>query len=317
MDSMSDTAAAPEHNNDDNNNNAGMGLDESYDEVEQLTHKTKKQKVNNDTDNANIDSALLGETQQDQDDNDVSLQDNETNHRDVASAAVSATYDELLRDNAGHHEDIDVSVDESSEVPDTTLQTTQLDGKKTARMPEHTSDTNENENKNNDEDEDDDKSVKEQDGSTRSDVNDDSDSHKKLIKKNRRVITIAGTEEWRQQRKDSHKEVERRRRESINYHINTLSQLLPVRETSKAAILSRAAEYIEKLKVTENANIEKWTLQKLLSEQNASSLATANGKLQEELGNAYKENDFLRKLLEKNHIEIPAMDTDLEKSKDD
>ena len=311
MDSMSDTAAT-EHND----NHSPMGLGESYDEVEQLEHKTKKQKVNNDSENSNIDSALLGETQHDQDDHDrhdendepdVSLQDEETNHRDVAAAAVSATYDELLRDNAVHHVDINVSVDDVNDAPDTTLQTTQLDGKKAPRMAEQATDKND----------DDTKSVKEQDESTRSEENNDSDSQKKLAKKNRRVLTVTGTEEWRQQRKDSHKEVERRRRESINYHINTLSQLLPVRETSKAAILSRAAEYIEKLKETENANIEKWTLQKLLSEQNSSSLATANDKLQEELGNAYKENDFLRRLLEKNNVKIPHMDTDLEKSKDD
>nr|CAI6604201.1 BBF_HP1_G0030710.mRNA.1.CDS.1 [Saccharomyces cerevisiae] len=49
---------------------------------------------------------------------------------------------------------------------------------------------------------------------------------------------------WKKQRKDSHKEVERRRRENINTAINVLSDLLPVRESSKAAILARAAEYI-------------------------------------------------------------------------
>ena len=311
---MSDTAATEQ-----NDNHIPMELEESYDDVEQLNHKSKKQKVNNDTDNANIDSALLGETQRDQNEQDdqnepdVSLQDDETNHRDVAAAAVSATYDELLRDNTVHHVDINVSVDDSNDMPDTTLQTTQLEDKKATGMAEHESDRNNDEDRNDNEN----KSVKEQDNSTRSEENNDSDSQKKLAKKSRRVMTVTGTEEWRRQRKDSHKEVERRRRESINYHINTLSQLLPVRETSKAAILSRAAEYIEKLKETENANIEKWTLQKLLSEQNASSLATANEKLQEELGNAYKENDFLRKLLEKNNIKIPHMDSDLEKSKDD
>lgn len=311
---MSDTAATEQ-----NDNHIPMELEESYDDVEQLNHKSKKQKVNNDTDNANIDSALLGETQRDQNEQDdhnepdVSLQDDETNHRDVAAAAVSATYDELLRDNTVHHVDINVSVDDSNDMPDTTLQTTQLEDKKAAGMAEHESDRNNDEDRSDNES----KSVKEQDNSTRSEENNDSDSQKKLAKKSRRVMTVTGTEEWRRQRKDSHKEVERRRRESINYHINTLSQLLPVRETSKAAILSRAAEYIEKLKETENANIEKWTLQKLLSEQNASSLATANEKLQEELGNAYKENDFLRKLLEKNNIKIPHMDSDLEKSKDD
>lgn len=123
-----------------------------------------------------------------------------------------------------------------------------------------------------------------------------------LGKRGRRPTPVTGTEEWKQQRKDSHKEVERRRRENINTAINSLSDLLPVRESSKAAILSRAAEYIQKLKETENANIEKWTLQKLLSEQNISQLQTANDKLQEELGSAYKEIDFLKRLLEKHNV---------------
>lgn len=104
-------------------------------------------------------------------------------------------------------------------------------------------------------------------------------------------------QEWRQQRKDSHKEVERRRRENINTAINKLSELLPVKESSKASILLRAAEYILKLKDTENANIEKWTLQKLLGEQQVSTLTKANESLQLELGNAFKQVDILKRQL--------------------
>ncbi|EDO18001.1 hypothetical protein Kpol_1054p48 [Vanderwaltozyma polyspora DSM 70294] len=115
-----------------------------------------------------------------------------------------------------------------------------------------------------------------------------------LVRRAKKATPATGSAEWKQQRKDSHKEVERRRRENINMAINKLSDLLPVKESSKAAILSRAAEYIQKLKETENANIEKWTLQKLLSEQNASQLTSANEKLQEELGNAYKEIEVLK-----------------------
>lgn len=123
-----------------------------------------------------------------------------------------------------------------------------------------------------------------------------------LNKRGRKTTALVGSEAWRQQRKFLHKEVERRRRENINMAINTLGVLLPVKETSKAAILNRSVEYIQKLKETENSNIEKWTLQKLLSEQNASQLTAANEKLQEELANAYKEIRFLKNLLKKHNI---------------
>lgn len=122
-------------------------------------------------------------------------------------------------------------------------------------------------------------------------------------RRGRRPGKMSGSDEWRKLRKDSHKEVERRRRENINTAITALSELLPVKESSKAAILARAAEYIEKLKETENANIDKWTLQKLLSDQNASQLANANEKLQEELGNAYKEINLLKSILKKHAID--------------
>ncbi|CAI6593470.1 BFH_HP2_G0029910.mRNA.1.CDS.1 [Saccharomyces cerevisiae] len=128
-------------------------------------------------------------------------------------------------------------------------------------------------------------------------------------RRGRKPTTLATTDEWKKQRKDSHKEVERRRRENINTAINVLSDLLPVRESSKAAILARAAEYIQKLKETDEANIEKWTLQKLLSEQNASQLASTNEKLQEELGNAYKEIEYMKRVLRKEGIEYEDMHT--------
>lgn len=129
-----------------------------------------------------------------------------------------------------------------------------------------------------------------------------------LNKKGRRTTALVGSEAWKQQRRISHKEVERRRRENINMAINALGVLLPVKETSKAAILSRSVEYIQKLKETENSNIEKWTLQKLLSEQNASQLTAANEKLQEDLANAYKEIGFLKNLLKKHNIPYESND---------
>lgn len=141
---------------------------------------------------------------------------------------------------------------------------------------------------------------------TESTTMDDLNDKRLLAKRGRKTTAIAGSEAWKQQRRASHKEVERRRRETINDAINSLSKLLPVKESSKAAILSRAAEYIQKLKETENANIEKWTLQKLLSEQNTQQLSSANEKLQEELANAYKEINFLKRLLKKNNVSLDS-----------
>ncbi|SCV02113.1 LANO_0F15324g1_1 [Lachancea nothofagi CBS 11611] len=123
-------------------------------------------------------------------------------------------------------------------------------------------------------------------------------------RRGRKPVPVTGSDEWRQQRKDSHKEVERRRRENINSAINKLSDLLPVKESSKASILLRAAEYIQKLRDTENANIEKWTLQKLLSEQQVSTLTKSNESLQLELGNAFKQVDILKRQLRNSGISI-------------
>ncbi|KAJ7858630.1 hypothetical protein B0H14DRAFT_3108022 [Mycena olivaceomarginata] len=78
-----------------------------------------------------------------------------------------------------------------------------------------------------------------------------------------------GSEEWTRQRKDNHKEVERRRRGNINEGINELGRIVPSGsgEKAKGAILSRAVQYIHHLKENEARNIEKWTLEKLLMDQ--------------------------------------------------
>ncbi|KAL6302546.1 hypothetical protein BKA93DRAFT_736532 [Sparassis latifolia] len=76
-------------------------------------------------------------------------------------------------------------------------------------------------------------------------------------------------DEWTRQRKDNHKEVERRRRGNINEGINELGRIVPngSGEKAKGAILSRAVQYIHHLKENEARNIEKWTLEKLLMDQ--------------------------------------------------
>ncbi|KAI3604243.1 putative cbf1-centromere binding factor 1 [Moniliophthora roreri] len=105
-----------------------------------------------------------------------------------------------------------------------------------------------------------------------------------------------GSDEWTRQRKDNHKEVERRRRSNINEGINELGRIVPngSGEKSKGAILSRAVQYIHHLKENEARNIEKWTLEKLLMDQ-------AMGDLQaqlEEVRNMWTEERNLRQRAE-------------------
>ncbi|KAF8970717.1 hypothetical protein BDZ97DRAFT_1790677 [Flammula alnicola] len=105
-----------------------------------------------------------------------------------------------------------------------------------------------------------------------------------------------GSDEWSRQRKDNHKEVERRRRGNINEGINELGRIVPSGsgEKAKGAILSRAVQYIHHLKENEARNIEKWTLEKLLMDQ-------AMGDLQaqlEEIKRLWEEERMARARLE-------------------
>ncbi|KAH9476866.1 Psilocybin cluster transcription regulator [Psilocybe cubensis] len=105
-----------------------------------------------------------------------------------------------------------------------------------------------------------------------------------------------GSDEWSRQRKDNHKEVERRRRGNINEGINELGRIVPSGsgEKAKGAILSRAVQYIHHLKENEARNIEKWTLEKLLMDQ-------AMGDLQaqlEEVKRLWEEERMARTRLE-------------------
>jgi len=99
-----------------------------------------------------------------------------------------------------------------------------------------------------------------------------------------------GSDEWHRQRRENHKEVERRRRDTINAGINDLAKIVPGCEKNKGSILNRAVQYIQQLKENEATNIEKWTLEKLLTDQaiqelqaQVEILKAENGRLREEL----------------------------------
>lgn len=116
-----------------------------------------------------------------------------------------------------------------------------------------------------------------------------------------------GSDEWHKVRRDNHKEgkstlsfhhwcsmtniatVERRRRETINEGINELAKIVPGCEKNKGSILARAVQFITQLKENETQNIEKWTLEKLLTEQAIAELSSSCDKLKAECQRAWDE----------------------------
>jgi TolA-binding protein len=91
-----------------------------------------------------------------------------------------------------------------------------------------------------------------------------------------------GSPDWHRVRRENHKEVERRRREAINDGITALAKIVPGCERAKGSILARAVEYIEQLKDTSATNIEKWTLEKLLTDQAINDLTIQVNNLEKE-----------------------------------
>lgn len=83
--------------------------------------------------------------------------------------------------------------------------------------------------------------------------------------------------------------MERRRRETINEGINELAKIVPGCEKNKGSILQRAVQYITQLRENETKNIEKWTLEKLLTDQAITELSASVDKLKEEVAHAWGE----------------------------
>lgn len=107
-----------------------------------------------------------------------------------------------------------------------------------------------------------------------------------------------GSEEWNRLRKNTHKAIERRRRETINAGIDSLARVVPGSEKNKGGILQRAVQYIHQLKENETANIEKWTLEKLLTDQAISELTRTNERLKADLDRAKREAEAWKRAAE-------------------
>ncbi|KAJ9154761.1 Transcriptional regulator CBF1 [Pleurostoma richardsiae] len=115
-----------------------------------------------------------------------------------------------------------------------------------------------------------------------------------------------GSEEWHKMRKDNHKEVERRRRETINEGINELAKIVPNCEKNKGSILQRAVAFITQLKENESQNIEKWTLEKLLTEQAIAELSSSNDKLKQECERLYRELETWKRIAQNAGLQPPS-----------
>lgn len=99
--------------------------------------------------------------------------------------------------------------------------------------------------------------------------------------------------------------VERRRRETINEGINELAKIVPGCEKNKGSILQRACHFIVQLKENEQQNIEKWTLEKLLTEQAITELSTSNDKLKQECERLYRELETWKRVAQNAGLEPP------------
>lgn len=73
-----------------------------------------------------------------------------------------------------------------------------------------------------------------------------------------------------------------------------MAKIVPGCEKNKGSILQNAVRYITKLKEDEQQAIEKWTLEKLLTEQAISELSSSNDKLKQENMNLYREVEELQ-----------------------
>lgn len=113
-----------------------------------------------------------------------------------------------------------------------------------------------------------------------------------------------GSQQWHKVRKDNHKEVERRRRETINEGINELAKIVPGCEKNKGSILARAVQYIQKLQDDATSNIDKWTFEKLVTEQ-------AIGDLSGKLDRAHALNVALKREAAQAGVDVERVEVEL------
>ncbi|PGH03349.1 hypothetical protein AJ80_08709 [Polytolypa hystricis UAMH7299] len=92
-----------------------------------------------------------------------------------------------------------------------------------------------------------------------------------------------GSPEWHQIRKNNHKEVERRRRETINEGINEIAKMVPGCEKAKGSILQRAIQYINKLQDEQKEMAARWDTANLTTNHAIAEISAQNVKLKQEV----------------------------------
>ncbi|KAJ1567739.1 basic helix-loop-helix protein [Cladochytrium tenue] len=93
---------------------------------------------------------------------------------------------------------------------------------------------------------------------------------------------VVGSDEWIKVRRLNHKEVERKRRETINNGISELQALIPDGDKNKGKVIQRAVTYILELKQAIDDGAQKSGVDKLLLEQAIQSLGNTVQDLKEE-----------------------------------
>lgn len=99
--------------------------------------------------------------------------------------------------------------------------------------------------------------------------------------------------------------MERRRRETINEGINELAKIVPGCEKNKGSILQRTVSFIQELKTNEAQHLERWTFEKLVTEQALRELSASNDELKRECERAYKELNSIRQIAEEAGVKLP------------
>ncbi|MCJ1313803.1 basic helix-loop-helix protein [Agyrium rufum] len=111
------------------------------------------------------------------------------------------------------------------------------------------------------------------------------------------VKPAVGSDEWHKVRKDNHKEVERRRRETINEGINELAKLVPNCDKNKGSVLQAAVSYIQQLKQAQETIVTNRTMEKVVMEQAVSELTATNQEYKAEIKRAWAMNAYLKRKL--------------------
>jgi transcriptional regulator CBF1 len=84
-----------------------------------------------------------------------------------------------------------------------------------------------------------------------------------------------------------------------------LAKIVPNCEKNKGSILSRAVAFITQLKSNEAHNLERWTLEKLLTEQAIDELSKSNDKLKRECEKVYRELTVWKQLAQDAGLQPP------------